>query len=180
MIDYGFITLMEGSKRNGYVPDPEHSNSGVTIASGFDLGQRSASEITKAFTPELADKLLPYVGMKKQAAVDFLMCNALSISESEEKEINSYSHLSAECRLLSQWRRSEVHCDFGQLASPCQTVIASVAFQYGNLQERTPEFWQQVTSANWGKAVTNLRNFGDRYSRRRNLEADLLENWLYS
>jgi type VI secretion system secreted protein VgrG len=39
MIDFSFIGQLEGNKTEGYVPDPENSNSGVTIASGFDIGQ---------------------------------------------------------------------------------------------------------------------------------------------
>ena len=40
MIDFTFIEKLEGYRLEGYVPDAENSQSGVTIASGFDLGQR--------------------------------------------------------------------------------------------------------------------------------------------
>ncbi len=39
MIDFKFIEKLEGSARKGYVPDPDNSKSGVTIACGFDIGQ---------------------------------------------------------------------------------------------------------------------------------------------
>jgi len=180
MIDYSFIEQLEGSECTGYVPDPENSNSGVTIASGFDIGQRYVEELEEAFTQELSDKLIPYVGFKKQEAVDFLAKNPLKISEKEVVDINCYSHSSAECLLITRWHESTSTCTFEQLASPCQTVIASVAFQYGNLAKRTPNFWQQITEQRWADAIENLRNFGDRYTQRRNIEADLLEDWLYN
>ena len=40
LIDFDFIKDREGFETKGYVPDPEGSQSGVTIASGFDLGQK--------------------------------------------------------------------------------------------------------------------------------------------
>ena len=54
------------------------------------------------------------------------------------------------------------------------TTVASVAFQYGNLETETPNFWRQVTSGDWNAAEKNLRDFQDDYGTRRNLEADYL------
>ena len=40
MIDFNFISKLEGGRKTkGYVPDPEGSRSGVTIATGVDLGK---------------------------------------------------------------------------------------------------------------------------------------------
>jgi hypothetical protein len=49
MIDYSFIEKLEGNTCIGYVPDPENSQSGVTIACGFDIGQRSKNELLEGF-----------------------------------------------------------------------------------------------------------------------------------
>src|SRR5258708_4837837 len=43
-VDRHFIQMMEGSKLNGYVPLVHSTQSGVTIAHGFDLGQYSLKE----------------------------------------------------------------------------------------------------------------------------------------
>ena len=64
---------------------------------------------------------------------------------------------------------------FHDLSDECQTVVASVAFQYGRLEVATPNFWRQVTTGYWLAALENLRDFGDRYPTRRNKEADLLQ-----
>ena len=70
--------------------------------------------------------------------------------------------------------------DFAQLPAPMQTVIASVAFQYGDLASRTPKFWAQVVARDWSSALANLRNFGDSYGTRRRKEADLLSSQIAS
>lgn len=174
MIDFDFIAQQEGSRCTGYVPDPEGSQSGVTIASGFDIGQRDEYEITRAFSGDLANKLLPYVGKKRQEAVQCLREIPLQISPEEEMAINRFSHAQAEQRLRKLWQASGVKTAFDDLPDECQTVIASVAFQYGNLARRTPNFWHQVTNGLWANALANLRDFSDRYPNRRNREADLL------
>nr|MBT2938650.1 peptidoglycan-binding protein [Vibrio anguillarum] len=62
MINFDFIKELEGVKKKGYVPDVENSNSGVTIASGFDLGARSKSDLIALGLPaSLVDKLTPYL-----------------------------------------------------------------------------------------------------------------------
>lgn len=179
MIDFDFIQRLEGNTCVGYVPDPDNSNSGVTIGCGFDLGARSEKEICDAFDPSLADKLLPYVTLKKFDAQQVLDSKPLALSEQEVTKINKFAKQQSIARLINQWNKdANTEVDFDDLSEACQTVIASVAFQYGSLKSRTPNFWRQVTSGEWDSALANLRNFGDRYPSRRNKEADLLEKWL--
>lgn len=181
-IDFDFISKLEGNSLHGYVPDPENSQSGVTIASGFDLGQCSLQdiEVESTFNIYLVEKLSPYLGMKKSEAESFLKDNPLEITEHECTIINAYTHSTAEKRLRHAWDSSLSTVKFDNLSGPCKTVIASVSFQYGDLARRTPNFWKQVTTSDWQGALSNLRNFGDSYSTRRKKEADLLESWLLS
>ena len=74
LVDYGFIARMEGgSLTKGYVPAPKTSNSGVTVATGFDLGARSEPDLRRIAIPApLIAQLRPYLGKKKQAAVTAL------------------------------------------------------------------------------------------------------------
>jgi len=179
MIDFTFIQALEGNACEGYVPDPENSQSGVTIACGFDLGARTQEELSQAFSTPLIDKLLPYAALKKQDAANKLAELPLRLSEDEVAEINRFSKQQAIQRLESQWNAcAETEMDFDDLSDACQTVVASVSFQYGSLRTRTPNFWRQVTQGEWRSALSNLRSFGDRYPTRRNKEADLLESWL--
>ncbi len=71
-IDHEFIGELEGSRKKGYVPDPKNSKSGVTIATGFDLGARNIVDLRKLELPsDLITKLTPYLGMKKFEAESF-------------------------------------------------------------------------------------------------------------
>ena len=177
-IDFNFIADLEGVSCQGYVPDTKNSRSGVTIASGFDIGQRSESEIKRAFSGDLCEKLLPYANKTKQAAIDALMAYPLSISQEEVQCINVYSYQDASQKLYLIWQQASPIQSFELLSGQCQTVIASVAFQYGDLSRRTPTFWRQVIQGQWQDAYENLRDFSDKYPSRRNKEADLLLIWL--
>jgi GH24 family phage-related lysozyme (muramidase) len=177
MIDFGFISDLEGRSLVGYVPDVNNSKSGVTIACGFDLGQRSINELDDAFGCGLADNLSIYAGLTGSDAVEALEITPLLITEKECEIINKYAHKQAVSRLLAEWNK-ESFTPFSMLPNEAQTVVASVAFQYGSLEKRTPNFWRQVTAGDWAGAIKNLRDFGDRYPTRRNKEADLLESRL--
>ncbi|WP_438464343.1 pesticin C-terminus-like muramidase [Marinomonas sp. PE14-40] len=177
-IDFTFISKLEGSSNKGYVPDPKTSKSGVTIGSGFDIGQRTQAELKQAFTGDLCKKLLPYADKIKQNACDVLAEYPLTVTTEEVDCINEFSHKNAQFNLIKEWQAADTYADFNTLSTQCQTVIASVSFQYGSLRLKTPNFWRQVTSGDWQAACKNLRNFGDNYPTRRNKEADLLETWL--
>ena len=65
---------------------------------------------------------------------------------------------------------------FGQLPEPFQTAIVDLAYQYGpRLNLRTPNFWSDITTGNWNRAVGELRDFHDAYPTRRNREADRMQ-----
>ncbi|WP_299494649.1 pesticin C-terminus-like muramidase [uncultured Shewanella sp.] len=177
-IDFSFIEQLEGFTLIGYVPDAQSSQSGVTIGSGFDIGQRSVLELKNAFSASLFEKLKPYATLKKMDAVIKLAALPLTISTVEAQEITRYSHSSTINRIANEWNASRSKIPFEQLHCICATVMCSVAFQYGSLSKPTPKFWQQVTTEDWQGALSNLRHFGDNYPTRRNKEADLLQSWL--
>ncbi len=66
-IDWNFIAKEEGKRiLKGYVPLPDKSKSGVTIASGFDLGQHNESDLKGLkLSAALMKKLKPYLLLKK-------------------------------------------------------------------------------------------------------------------
>ncbi len=177
LIDFDFIEALEGNSLIGYVPDHLNSNSGVTIASGFDIGARKRRYMKKSFSPELAAKLIPYCGVRGLSAKLMTNFMPLTITESEARCINELIQSQAVKKLVESWRKAS-QIDFDTLNIAQRTVVASVAFQYGSLALKAPNFWQQVTTGDWVGALANLRNFGDRYDTRRNIEADYLERAL--
>ena len=179
-IDWEFIASLEGKGvTTGYVPDAAGSKSGVTIATGFDLGQRNQSDLKGlGLSESLITKLKPYLGLKSKDAVDFLAKNPLTITDDESKQIDTKVKAQKVPRLKESYRTATdntTNVAFDDLPSQAQTVIASVSFQYGTLSTKTPKFWKAVTTQDWVEAVKLLRNFGDKYPTRRGKEADLLD-----
>lgn len=179
-IDWEFIAGLEGKGvTTGYVPDATGSKSGVTIATGFDLGQRAESDLrTLGISETLITKFRPYLGLKGIAAVNFLKDNPLTITDDEAKEIDKKVKEQKVPLLKERYRTATENksgTKFEDLPAQAQTVIASVAFQYGTLSTRTPKFWAAVTKQDWVEAVKLLRDFGDSYPTRRGKEADLLD-----
>lgn len=175
-VDFAFIHRLEGAQVTvAYVPDPEGSDSGVTIASGFDLGQRRLDDLRSlGLSDALCTRCEPYLGLKKHDAVSKLELEPLTLTDDEALAIDKAVRRQHLDQLIRGFNAAS-DVSFEDLPPACQTVVASVSFQYGAaLGSRTPNFWRQVTSGDWEGALGNLRNFGDRYRTRRNKEADLL------
>lgn len=178
-VDFDFIKKREGYKLNMYIPKDKKGNpldnSGSTIASGFDLGQRNETDL-KGLPTSLIKKLKPYLGMKGSSADAYIKANPLSITDAEGVIINKFVKQQEIDRLKKDWKNSTSLVDFDDLTKGQATTVASVAFQYGDLPTRAPIFWGYVTNGDWSKAEQELRNFGDSYSSRRKLEANYLVN----
>ncbi len=169
-IDYDFISKLEGGRQTtGYVPVAETSQSGVTIATGFDLGQRNENDLNLLNLPQsLVEKLKPYLGKKRTDAEEFLNKHPLTIEDADAQKIDKAVKKDHTQKLNLKYSDSphnnKKKIAFFSLPSEAQTVIASVSFQYGvKLNTRTPKFWEAVSSQNWEKAIKELKNFGDKY-----------------
>ena len=169
-IDFDFILKQEGFETEGKVPDAKNSKSGVTIASGFDLGARALEDL-KGLPQDIIDLLTPFLGFKGAEAEE--IASNLQVSTDQAKTINEFAKNEAVTRLKNKWETS-TGTSFDNLSKEQATVLASVAFQYGDLESRTPNFWKQATTGDWVGAYKNLLNFGDRYQSRRLNEAQLL------
>ncbi len=179
LIDYAFLSELEGgSQTTGYVPASSVSKSGVTIATGFDLGQRAEGDLKNmGLSSALIEKLKPYLGAKKEEAKKLLEKTPLIISASEAEAIDKAvksGHVSS-VRLKYDSVAGQKK-NFLDLPAEAQTVIASVSFQYGaNLDVAAPKFWKAVTAQDWAEATKLLKDFGDVYPTRRKKEAALLD-----
>ena len=169
-IDFDFILEQEGFETQGYVPEATKSNSGVTIASGFDLGARNENDL-KGLPQDIIDTLKPYLGVKGTEAEN--IAGALSITEEQGKIINEFAKKEAVKNLRAKWKKA-TGTSFDKLSKEKATVLASVAFQYGDLESQTPNFWRQTTNNQWMEAYNNLLNFQDVYKSRREREAAYL------
>lgn len=176
-VDFEFIKGREGFKTRMYVPKDKNGvvlgKSGATIASGFDLGQKNETDL-KGLPTYLVNKLKPYLGIKGSAADAYVKNNKLKISKKEANIINKFAKEQEIGRLKKDWQNSVSSIDFDDLTKKQATVVASVAFQYGDLPTKTPKFWKYVTTGDWAKAEQELRAFGDKYNTRRTAEANYL------
>ena len=182
-IDWEFIAQLEGFETIGYIPPEEKGSknkvkSGVTIASGFDLGQHNLNYLQKVgFSGTLLAKLAPYMGLVGESAKKTLENNPLQVTHEEALEINRRVKGDKAKEAAKLYNRDS-ELNFYNLPSVYQTVVMSVAFQYGDLSRRTPNFWGKVTKGDWRGAEWHLRHFGDKYKTRRNREAKLLRSYL--
>ena len=180
---FDFLRDVEGFKASGYVPQDRRGNpienSGVTIATGLDLGQQDEDSLRRmGLSDELISIFRPYLGLKRGEAQRFLSDNPLRLT-AEQATFVEESLMSHDFERMSDlWnstQREEDGIRWDQLDPEKQTVMLSVFRQYGNLPRRTPKFWRSATQGRWNDTVSELRNFGDEYTTRRNKEADLLE-----
>lgn len=188
-VDWDFIAAREGKGvTTAYVPKDALGKvvgkSGVTVATGFDIGQRSTTDIDKlSLSADLTTKLKQFAAKTGDDAVkalnDYKTANKVdfTLTDAEVQEIDllpkktDFETLKSNYKLAIAAKTGATQFEF--LPSGIQTAIASVAFQYGvGLSTATPTFWKNVTDQDWDAAVKTLENFGDAYKTRRKLEAD--------
>ncbi len=181
-IDSQFIAKMEGSVLKGYVPLPGKTKSGVTIATGFDLGQMRPKEFNNLpLSAGLKNKLRPYVGLKKFNAVAFLKSHPLSINQTELLEINQISMNKILQPLMKNYNKAS-KTSFTQLPKQAQTVLFSYAYQYGpDFMKKSSgsKLWHYFVTQDWKKVSATLRG-SRQYSSRRRQEAQLINNLSYN
>ena len=184
-VDFSALTRFEGGQLlDGYVPKSNGKvlgRSGVTIATGFDIGQMNATQLDRLGMPQyLANKLRPYAGLIKGDAVDFLASNPLLVTRSEAMQIDfavKGAHLRS---AIQSWNNSDPTVMFTDLTQAQQTVIFSRTFHQGVGMPNTrqaQDFYGAATQGRWLDAEVSLRNYPVRenwYKNRVGLEADLL------
>ncbi len=161
-IDWSLIQKFEGTKNNMYVPTKDGvviANSGPTIASGFDLGQRDLNGL-KEFDIDQAveDKLAPYVNMKKQAALDYVTANPLELTDAEILEINTKVKTKEADKAETYYNNGVTGTQkkFKAMPKEVQTSFASAFFQYGSA---CPSFRKHLIAEDYKKAVNELLTF---------------------
>lgn len=163
-VDFKWIKGQEGYKLKGYVPKDKKGNvighSGVTIASGFDLGSRSKQSLkASGLSDELVSKLTPFAGLRGEAAVK--AAENLNITDEEGLAINQYAKQDSLTQLDKEWMKATGE-SFASVPKHKATPIADLAFNHGVKKITGYNFWNQVTNDDWEGAEANLRNFGEK------------------
>jgi Bacterial toxin homologue of phage lysozyme, C-term len=174
-VNFTFLGAVEGGQRlYGYVPTSGGvvaQISGMTIATGFDIGQFSVREISGfGFMSDVAQRLLPFADTNyegKSAATVLAEIVALRVpvpaltrAEAENvDELVKGAFVGAAAGKWNEARHAGVPA-FAQLPIPWQTVIVSRFFQQGRYVNlaRTPirGFGNAATQGQWDAAATAL------------------------
>lgn len=182
-IDWDFISRHEGGCRlAAYVPAAATSKSGVTVATGVDLGQRSSRDLQNLRLPQsLQATLAPYCGLQGAAAQRALADLPLKLSAEDARRLDEAVARPLFDALRQGYDAAAGPGAFDRLPDGIQTALASLAYQYGaNLQRRTPKFWNAAVARNWNACIQELEDFGDAYATRRKTEAALIRRSLTS
>jgi hypothetical protein len=185
-INSEFLERAEGRRLKGYVPRARDGSplgrSGVTIATGADIGQWSVEEIERLILPrDLKIKLRPYAGIRGDRAVKMLEERPLFISDREASLIDSAIHSKIVNDLARRFKLAS-GAEFDDLSGPVQTVLASLAINFGPGQLATmAKTWSFISSQDWRGLADWLDVFPSKQpelSARRRREAKLLRTAL--
>ena len=172
-----FISKEEGGQRLKAYPPPG-KGSGVTVATGVDLGQRSRQELEDlGVSTKVISKVAPYLNKKDSVAREMLKEKPLNLTKDEADELDSAIEKDIYGTLETKLKADGV--DLNSLPAEAQTVVKSLAWNFGkNLDKKLPTLWGAIISEDWEEVqrlLTSTKWKQPELRARRNREADLLK-----
>ena len=188
-VDWKFIEREEGFRLDGYVPydrgiGQASPKSGVTVATGVDLGQRSKNDIDNLDIPQsLRDKLKPYAGLMGRDAADYVFDRPLKLTPEEAAQLNDAVRRETAERLSSAYNTAISNVPgappFRDLPKDAQTAAMSYGYQrgtnFGNTAPASggPAVWDAIVKQDWNRAADEVSRSPVPPSARRQREAAL-------
>ena len=151
--------------------------SGVTIATGCDLGQTDVPTLQGYNLPDaIINQLRPYIGLKTSAAISKLSALPLTISADTAATMDERIHGGYLIRYVAPAYNKASEIMFGDLPDQAQAVVFSVCFQKGcgGVRRDWPKLWGYLITQNWCAASNELRTGFTQYQYRRRTEGELL------
>jgi hypothetical protein len=153
--------------------------SGVTIATGVDLGQTSRATLTGyGLTEDYADLYLSYYGKKRNDALQALFEKPFAVSEECAKATDAAVHSGYLQGVIRRYDQDKPKTPFEQLPRGAQAVIFSLLYQNGCAggPKKNPAAWQALVDGNWVKAggIFMAASAWQGYQDRRKAEGKLL------
>lgn len=152
--------------------------SGVTIATGCDLGQTDAATLSGyGLAEDIIRQFTPYLGLKKSAALNKLFAAPLVISGADATATDHAVHAGYLDRYVRPAYDRDSSVPFDELPKQAQAVIFSCCFQKGcgGVRRNWPRTWGYLTTQNWCKAADELIHGFRQYAQRRAIEGRLLK-----
>jgi len=165
-IDLKQISKWEGGQQLvAYIPSQRGTvigSSGVTVATGVDLGQMSEEEINALdISDTLKEKLTPYARKTREHAQAALAKNQLKITQEEADELDAVMSKKIFGRLIRLYNQDS-SVPFHELPANAQTVIASIGWRRGASFGRVINYqalWSAAINQDWQELKTLLNNF---------------------
>ena len=152
--------------------------SGVTIATGCDLGQTDTDTLHAYGLPAgIINQLRPYIGLRKSDALRKLADMPLVIAHDTAAKLDECVHTGYLRRYVAPAYQKAAGISFDALPKQAQAVVFSVCFQKGcgGVRRDWPKVWQYLTTQNWPAAAAELQNGFSDYVGRRRAEGALLK-----
>lgn len=152
--------------------------SGVTIATGCDLGQTDAPTLQAYGVPlAIINQLCPYIGLKKTVAISKLSTLPLAISTDTAAMLDECVHTGYLRKYVAPAYQKAAGTSFDALPKQAQAVVFSVCFQKGcgGVRRDWPKLWGYLVTQNWCAASKELRTGFTQYKLRRRIEGELLQ-----
>lgn len=190
-INFRFLSALEGgSGHSANIPlnrsDAENNKdlgnrSGVTVGSGFDLGQvakGAAGEATLrgyGFPESLVQKLSPYLGKKRLDAFFELDKRPLVLNDNELDLINRQVMTRYGNKCIVQWdthvqelRKAGLNTPyFHEMNSAQQTLIFSRYYHQGpGWQAKNREMYRAMVKNDWGRSKGNCKGWSSGWTSR--------------
>lgn len=152
--------------------------SGVTIATGCDLGQTDVPTLQEYGVPDaIINQLRPYIGLKKADAIAKLSALPLTISADTAATLDNCIHPGYLRKYVAPAYQRAAGMSFDALPLQAQAVVFSVCFQKGcgGVRRDWPKLWGYLVTQNWCAASKELRTGFREYTLRRKIEGELLK-----
>ena len=176
----GTANYKGGARPERYIP---MGASGVTVATGVDLGQTSEAELTSMGVPHgIIVKVRPYLGLKKVKAVFALYKRPLLIQKADADTLDECMHRHHARMISERYDREAGRGAFENLPWQAQAVIFSLLYQCGCTggPKKDPVTWQALVQKNWLTASKRLmtKEYWSGYHNRRRKEGEILAELL--
>jgi len=189
-VDFAFIASLEGDQwLRGYVPMRNGTvlgKSGMTVASGFDLGQWTMSELQQlGFPAALMNKIKPFASPhrfkgKHKAEVAAAVAKLGPVPELTKPEADLcdgavFGKILGDAIRAWNSAKGPAVPVYAKLPAGWQTVWLSRVYQEGPSPRSSDAiaFRKEATAGNWQQAIAKLRAYSD-YKKRASAEANLL------
>lgn len=153
--------------------------SGVTIATGLDLGQTDAATLSQyGLDAGIINFVRPYLGLKKDAALHKLHNLPLTISPETATALDNAVHAGYLHRYVIPAYNKAAIQPFADLPKQAQAVIFSLCFQKGctGVRKDWPKVWNFLALQDWPAAADELLHGFTQYAKRRAVEGrELME-----